>query len=1207
MLKGLSSFSLPQVEEEVLRYWRATSAFKKSLAARKGAKAFVFYEGPPTANGRPGIHHVLARSFKDIICRYKTMRGFSVPRKGGWDTHGLPVELEVEKQLGLRSKKDIEAYGVEKFNEACRASVWTYKEEWERLTERIGFWLDMERPYVTYESSYMESLWWILKEVYRKKLLFEGYKVVPWCTRCGTALSSHELALGYQEVKEESVFLKFRVMPGQRFGAFTADDRTYILSWTTTPWTLPGNVALAVNPEFQYRRMTVEAVEGITEYLKKGDTLVFANDTDVEVRLFGDKVHENERGFADFSIGEVRVRARCETLLGSQLVGIRYEPLFRVSAFTESDTAYRIYPASFVTKGDGTGVVHTAVMYGADDYELGLAVGLPQHHTVDGEGKFTGEVPDGLAGRPAKSPETDKAIFKLLMDRGSLLKTEAIKHDYPFCWRCATPLLYYARASWFIKMSAFRKELLAANRTIEWTPSHLREGRFGEWLREVKDWAISRARYWGTPLPVWRCDECAHTEVLGSIAEVSAKLPKSSNRYILVRHGEAESNTKRIAACFPEPVPFHLTPQGRRRAERAAKKLARTDVDLIVASDLTRTKETAAIFSKALGVRVKYDTRLRELDFGEFNGRSLEEYRAIFGTIHARLGSLGHGAESITELRTRLTDFFAEMERQHREKTIMVVSHGDPLWVFRAVLEGTPTEMLVRETPDSFKSYPEFASPVAATPRAVPRNRQGELDLHRPYIDEVTYACAKCRRGTMRRVPEVVDVWFDSGAMPLAQEHWPFDTKGKPVPSRRIPFPADYISEAMDQTRGWFYTLLAVSTLLGRKAPFKHVISLGLLLDRNGQKMSKSKGNVVSPWDMTAKYGADSLRWHFYTVNPPGEAKRFDERELERVNRSFFGILYNSFVFYDTYGEAGVVSAKPPKPAHILDRWIMARLKETATAATTGLETYEVGTAARSIEEFVGDLSRWYIRRSRRRLQQPASAREHREVSQMLRYALVTMAQLIAPFTPFFAEALWQSLVSGEKAGSVHLAEWPSLPKPTVLERKLIADMAKVRMAASAGLAARATAGVKVRQPLQSLTLKDHSLRGKKELVALIMEEVNVKEVRFNEKNAEEVVLDTAITHALREEGWRREFIRAVQELRQSAKLKPGDSITLAVEVPEELRFILTRDAVLVKKEVRAARLSFGAPKKFIAESATDLGGLSVRCWIGRAGRAEIK
>lgn len=1201
MLKRLSSFSLPQVEEEVLRYWCATSAFKKSLTARKGAKAFVFYEGPPTANGRPGIHHVLARAFKDIICRYKTMRGFSVPRKGGWDTHGLPVELEVEKQLGLKSKKDIEAYGVEKFNEACRASVWTYKEEWERLTERIGFWLDMERPYVTYESSYMESLWWILKEVYRKKLLFEGHKVVPWCTRCGTALSSHELALGYKEVKEESVFLKFKVTPGQRFGACAADDRTYILSWTTTPWTLPGNVALAVNPEFQYRRMTVEAVDGVTEYLRKGETLVFASDTDVEVRLFGDRVHEDERGFAEFSIGEVRVRARCETLPGSQLVGLRYEPLFGISAFTESDTAYRVYPASFVTKGDGTGVVHTAVMYGADDYELGLKVGLPQRHTVDSEGRFTSEVSDGLAGRPAKSPETDKAIFKLLMDRGFLLKTEAVKHDYPFCWRCGTPLLYYARASWFIKMSAFRKELLAANRTIEWIPSHLREGRFGEWLREVKDWAISRARYWGTPLPVWRCDGCAHTEVLGSIAEVSAKLPKSSNRYILVRHGESESNTQKVLASWPESHPFHLTLRGRAAEARLAKRIAKLQPDFIIASDLIRAKETAELIARATKRSAVFDERLREISFGVLNGTSVAEFEKQFPYTPARITAKPEGGESFTEVRTRVHVLIRDLESRHQGKTIVLVSHGDPLWHLRGVLEGwTMAEML---TPGSTSNvwYPKHGEATVVYYRPAPRNRQGELDLHRPYIDEVTYVCTKCRRGTMRRVPEVADVWFDSGAMPFAQEHWPFDAKGKPTSLRRIPFPADYISEAMDQTRGWFYTLLAVSTLLGRKAPFKHVISLGLLLDRNGQKMSKSKGNVVSPWDMTAKYGADSLRWHFYTVNPPGEAKRFDERELERVNRSFFGILYNSFVFFDTYGEAGNQSAAFPKSAHVLDRWIVARLKETATAATTGLETYEVGAAARSIEEFVGDLSRWYIRRSRRRLQQPASAREHREVSRVLRYALVTMAQLIAPFTPFFAEALWQSLVSGKKTGSVHLAEWPSLPKPTVLERKLIADMAKVRVAASAGLAARATAGVKVRQPLQSLTLKDHSLRGKKELATLIMEEVNVKEVRFNEKNAEEVTLDTAMTHELREEGWRREFIRAVQELRQSAKLKPGDSITLAVEAPEELRFILTRDEALVKKEVRAARLSFGAPKKFIAESVTNLGGLSVRCWIGKA------
>ena len=1200
------SFSLPKIEEEVLKFWKLNGIFEKSVS-RRSAKTFVFYEGPPTANGRPGFHHILARSFKDVICRYKTMQGFRVPRKGGWDTHGLPVEIEVEKQLGLKSKKEIERYGVEKFNEACRVSVWKYKDEWERLTDRMGFWLDMEHPYVTYENSYMESLWWILKEVHKKKLLFEGRKVVPWCPRCGTVLSSHELALGYREATDESVFVKFKLKPTNdkqqttRIGSQEFKD-VFILSWTTTPWTLPGNVALAVGEDIEY---------AVTE--KSGETFIVATESPLGKQL-----------------GHVGIHFR-----GKDLVGLKYEPLFDVKPL-QTAAAYQVYPANFVTTTDGTGVVHTAVMYGEDDYQLGVQVGLPQHHTVDEQARFTKDVAE-FTGRtvkhkdPAIEKETTESIIAALEKKGALLKRETIVHEYPFCWRCSTPLIYYARTSWFIRMSALRGKLLAANKTVNWVPAHLKEGRFGEWLREVKDWAISRARYWGTPLPVWRCEQCAATEVLGSIAEVASKLPKSTNTYILVRHGEAESNVKGVLASWPESKPFHLTRTGRAAEERLAKEIAKVRPDLIIASDLTRTKETAAIVAAACTAPVTYDERLREMGFGELNGGPVEPFKKLFPYTRARISQKPAGGESFGDVRTRMHLFVRNCESRHQGKRIVVVSHGDPLWQLRGVLEGWTMEDMLTEGTPGHAWYPKHGTLLTASCRPMPRNRFGELDLHRPYIDEVSYPCMRCRvsrdpakrDGMMRRVPDVVDVWFDSGAMPFAQAHYPF-INGQTVNNKqKIAYPADYISEAMDQTRGWFYTLLAVATLLGRPAPFRNIISLGLVLDKAGQKMSKSKGNIVDPWTMIEKHGVDTVRWLFYTMNQPGEPKRFDERDLTTVSRELFGILYNSFVFWNTYGndKRQTTNDKRPEATHMLDRWILARLNETIRQATAALESYDPGSAARAVGEFTSDLSRWYIRRSRRRFSAFASGfgeqavpRDYLEASQTLGYVLTTVAKLLAPFTPFFAEALWQALgVTNNKqqttnkrqtADSVHLQDWPMGNKrQTTNNKQLIADMVEVRRIASAGLAARSAASVKVRQPLTSLKVKSLKLKGKSELLDVLMDEVNVKEIRFDAKLAAEVVLDTTITHELREEGRRREFVRSVQELRQDAKLSPKDFIALAVEVPEELRFILTRDTVLVSREVRASALTFGVPRRFDAEAATTIDGMPIRLWIAKSRR----
>ncbi|MFH0712432.1 MAG: class I tRNA ligase family protein [Candidatus Jorgensenbacteria bacterium] len=1141
MLRKIKDFSLPEVEEKVLKFWTENKVFEKSLNNRKNKKKFVFFEGPPTANGRPGLHHVLVRSFKDIILRYKTMTGFFTPRRGGWDTHGLPVEIEVEKELGLKSKQGIEKYGIAEFNRKCRESVWRYKDEWEKLTRRIGFWLDMDNAYVTYEPKYIETLWWIISEIWKKKLLYKGYKVVPWCTRCGTGLSSHELALGYKEVEENSVYLKFRSKSGKLKNA-------YILSWTTTPWTLPGNVALAVNAKVKY--VLAE---------KNGEKLILAKE---RISALG----ESPEVLKEFS--------------GKELLGLEYEPLFKVSAL-KSRTSYKVYAADFVTIEEGTGVVHTAVMYGPDDYDLGIKVGLPQYHTVDEKGFFLKNVPV-VGGMYVKDKKTEEKIIDYLKTKKYLLKTELYKHDYPFCWRCSTPLLYYARDSWFVAMSKLRAKLIASNNKINWIPENIKQGRFGEWLREAKDWAFSRERYWATPLPVWICDKCGAAEVVGGVEELEKHLGKSTNKYILVRHAEAKNNVEGIVSCWPEKKKYPLTTIGKDQAFQLGQEMKKRKVDLIFASDVQRAKETAEIISKETGLKVVYDPRLRELNIGDFNGKRHEEYSRYFSDPRERFSRPVPNGESLYEVKKRVFDFIKSVEKKYKNKTIIVVGHGDPLWMMQSVMAGLSDGDMTGE--DGLKNlYPEKGKAYPAHFRNISRNEIGELDLHRPYIDGIHFPCPKPRcKGKMARVKEVVDGWFDSGAMPFAQNYYPFDKK--------LEFPADFIVEGVDQTRGWFYTLLATAVLLGKGAPYKNVISLGLILDKNGQKMSKSKGNVVNPWEMVQKFGADAIRWYFYTINPPGEFKRFDEKDIIKGARQFISLLYNSFAFLNTY-DTGThripqFTAKTAN-SNVLDRWIVARLHQTIDSTTKDLNRYEVGGAARGIESFVNDLSRWYIRRSRRRFQKPESRKDYEMALSTLNYVLLETSKLIAPFTPFFAEALYKSLVINHSS-SVHLEDWPTANKK-LIDKRLLSEMEAIRLVASLALAKRAELGIKVRQPLPGLKIKNQELKDK-ELLEILKDEVNVKKITIDKKLKENIELDIKITHELKEEGWLRELVRLTQGLRQDAGLEPKDVIVFVAELPKELQFVLEKNEAFFKKEVNAKGIEYRRSDKFEAELETKLG-----------------
>ena len=1074
--------NFPKMEEDVLKFWDEQRIFDKTLEKTKNGKPFVFFEGPPTANGKPGIHHVEARAFKDILPRFHTMRGRYVYRKGGWDTHGLPVELQVEKKLGISGKKQIESLkstvreSIIEFNRLCKESVWEYKEEWDRLTKRMGYWVDLNNPYVTYHNSYIESVWWVLKQIWDKDLIYLGHKVVPYCPRCGTALSSHEVAQGYKKVWDTSVFVKFKLKPGQKVGTHTIqpEDKVYILSWTTTPWTLPGNVALAVGADIKYTVVPTE-----NEYV------IVAADRlqDLELSTTGD----------------------LKEVIGKDLVGLEYEPLFEIQQL-KSDKSYKVYPADFVTTTDGTGVVHTAVMYGEDDYQLGEKIGLPKFHTVDETGRFIPEVPD-LAGLPVKDKETEKKIFAHLQAQGTLLKTAKYEHEYPHCWRCDTPLLYYARDSWFIKMSQFRQQMVQNNEHTNWVPAYIKEGRFGEWLKDAKDWAISRERYWGTPIPIWQCKDCKSYQMIGSIKDLGLE----RNTFYFTRHGEAENNVLGLSICYPEPKKYPLTARGVRRAQIMAEKLrASGGVDMIFTSDITRTYETAKIVGDYLGVPVQTDERLREINIGEYNGRPYTDYINDW-PVEKRWDQAPKGGETHKQLQERMVGFIREINHKYKDKKILVVSHGDPLW-------------LLQQYYRSEKGYPNHAEYFELDVSV--------HDLHRPFVDDFVLKCEKCG-GDAHRTPTVLDVWFDSGAMPYAQWHYPFSNKQMFVEQ----FPADYISEAIDQTRGWFYTLLAISTLLDMGPAYKNVINLGHILDSKGQKMSKSRGNIVDPWVMMEKHGVDSLRWYMYSVNQPGDSKLFTERDVELIVRKNFLTLWNVLSFLTTYASYDnwePKSANNPS-SDLLDQWISVYTQSLINNVTASLERFDVFRASRMIEQYINELSTWYVRRSR--------DRKGPEFYTTLYHALKQVTKILAPFTPFLAETIWQVLKLDTDEESVHLADWPEVTELDDNQKKILADMELLRSLVESGHSARKQAGVKLRQPLAAFSYSG-AVQLNADLEKILAEELNVKNVQFGKSQE----FDFNLTPELKQEGLASELERAVQDMRKKQGLKVGEVVNLTYD-----------------------------------------------------------
>lgn len=1145
-------------EKKVLKFWKERQIFKKSLKKTQGEPRFVFYDGPITANAEPGVHMILARVFKDLIPRFKTMQGYYVRRKNGWDTHGLPVELEVEKSLDLNTKKDIEDYGIAKFNKACKESVQKYIPLFRNLSERAGYWVDMDNPYSTYDLEYIETLWWILKEIWGEELLYRDFKVVPWCPRCETSLSSHEVAQGYKKVEEKSITVKFELddSPG-----------TYLLAWTTTPWTLPANVALAVNSKVKYLKFSLKNYPGISD----GEYITSRKDFDD----YKEEIRKAE------SESEAKVKI-IEEIKGEDLIGKKYKPLYPHQA------PYKVIEGDFVSTEEGTGIVHVAPAFGEDDMKVGKENDLPILKPVDQSGRFEKEEP--WSGEFVK--EADPLIIKDLENRNLLFSQISYEHDYPFCWRCKTPLLYYARRSWFINMQKVKKNIIKNSQDINWIPSHIKEGRFGEWLKDLKDWNLSRERYWGTPLPIWQCSECGYQEVIGSKEDLLDQ-NFSSNKYFFLRHGESISNQKDIVSSFPEKIENPLTSKGKKQIKNLVPDLKSKDLDLIFSSDILRTKQTAKIISKELGIKAQYDERLREIDAGILNGEKISRYQSFWKEDLERFQKRVPQGENYTDVKKRVYQFIKEIDQKYEGKNILIISHECSLSMLQGALKGFfPKEILEYRRENRFEKG-KFREVKF---RNLPYNQNHELDFHRPFIDQLGFLCPKCG-SKMTRVPEVIDVWFDSGAMPFAQNHYPFENKN--LIDKGYQFPADFISEAIDQTRGWFYTLLAVSTLLKKGTPYRNVVCLGHILDQKGEKMSKSKGNIVKPKEVLEKYGADALRWYFYSVNKPGASKFFSEEGVEKCLKKFLMTLWNCFKFLDTYTSSKEISEDlcSKSPQTLLDKWIISRLNNLIRSVTKNLEKYRITQASRDIEEFViKDLSLWFIRRSRKRFQDPSTIKEKEEAVQTLYQVLHKIVRVSAPFIPFISETIYRQLNPQEE--SVHLASWPEV-SPKLIDKDLEEKMDQVREIVSLGLKERAQAGIKVRQPLPRLTIGKSIGKLEPELLNLIKKELNVKDLEFKVELKEKVKLSDEITPELKKEGMIREVIRQIQQMRKKAGYRPEHRILVRFEGGKELNELLSKNKDTILEQTKADSVRLGDKPKLAFDVEREIKVDQQKLWLG--------
>jgi len=1325
--------NFPEMEKDVLKFWQESKIFEKSVERKSDEKTYSFFDGPPFATGMPHYGHMVASLIKDVVPRYWTMRGYKVERRWGWDCHGLPIENLIEKEHNIKNKQDIEKWGVDKFNDACHASVLRYADEWKKFIPRMGRWVDMENDYRTMDWKYTESIWWVFSELYKKGLVYEGYKAMHICPRCETTLSNFEVTQGYKEITDLSATVKFKLkypagntgrgvgalvyneknevlllrrnengrrktwaMPGgktdggetfrealerevgEELGVkiesaepfvakpdifegrlfetvcfkvkikgepnimeknkidklewFSLDNlpevdyppsrdalevykqnkelfyfdidmskplsSVYILAWTTTPWTLPGNVALAIGKDIEYVMVKME-----------NDFYVLAKDRIEDI--FKDKQYEVLNKFK-----------------GKELVGMEYEPLFgyyskkedlenKENAMPNGRRGWKIYAGDFVATEEGAGIVHIAPAFGDDDMNLGKKYNLPFVQHVKMNGRFAEEVADfrdkdgqGKEVKPKRNPrETDEKIVEFLEKNNKLFTKENYKHSYPHCWRCDTPLLNYATSSWFVSVTAIKDKMIKNNQQMNWMPEYIKDGRFGKWLEDARDWAVSRSRFWGAPLPVWRCGECKNIEVADSIDNLREKANQKITKIIFVRHGESESNPEEIRAGQLDGYP--LTEKGRKQSEDIAEILKKEKIDVFISSPVLRAKQTAEIISEKLGIKYIEDARVKEYNYGLWDGynsknllhkedKIYKEYKKLNYCDEEKYDfKFGGNGESRKDVESRVRNFIEEICEKYIGKTLLIVSHGGINAMLYRVIDNISIQ--------DFYKY-EFRLGNAEKNVFYVDENAKEFNLHKPNIDKIKITCSKCG-GEASIVGDVFDCWFESGSMPYAQWHYPFENRDKFEKG----FPAEFIAEGLDQTRGWFYTLIVLSSALFDKPAAKNVIVNGIVLAENGQKMSKRLKNYPEPEIIINKYGADSLRYYFLT-SPVMKAEnlRFSEKGVEEVLKRFVLTLWNGYSFFvmNTYPSADfdkqqiampILSGDEIKSNNLLDKWITSELNILIAEVNKQMENYDLVRATRPLREFIDKLSNWYIRRSRKRFALE-NMDDRNYASMTLYYILTEYAKLLAPFMPFLAEEIYRNITGRE---SVHLEDYPAANK-NLIDEKVSNEMNFVRDVVALGLAIRAKNSIKVRQPLRKLEIKkleigNWKLEIEDELMSLIKDELNIKEVEFVEDlqigstalrdngasdddwiyeddGKIKIGLNIKITDELRTEGSAREIVRHIQAMRKEAKYNRNDLISVKYnfsEGGEEIKKIFEVWGSYIKKECLAKEIVF--------------------------------